>query len=100
MTFTLISPIVLSGTTSSGSLVLNTESIKGIIRAILVNPATQTTQFNVKLTDKDSIDYYENTAKVGCLSEERAMPTFGVTTVTISGATADEAFIIKLMMQS
>jgi hypothetical protein len=89
----------LTGSTASGTLSVNTTTLNVLMRNVLVKPATSTTTYDVKITNGSSIVVYERTSETGTLSEETALPLRGIYTVTISNATADEAFTIQLVSQ-
>jgi len=87
----------LTGTASSGSLAVNTpSSMHGFLHHVVVNPATSTTIYDVKITNSESINIYERVSETGTLSEEVQLPIRGTYTITISNATVDEAFTIQL----
>jgi len=97
---TLIHIDKLTGSTSSGSLVVTTTArLQGILRQLIVSPATDTTTWDIKMTDADSIISLQRTGRTGLLSEELALPLHGTYTITVSGASADEVFTIKLIVQ-
>ena len=89
----------LTGSTSSGSLAKNTAYIRGLVREVIVKPATETTIYDVKITNPLSANIYERTSETGSLAEINSIPVNGIYTVTISNATKDEAFTIQLITQ-
>ena len=89
----------LKGNTVSGSLSKNTAYIRGLIKQIIVKPATLTTTYNIDITNPLSAIIYERTSEIGELAEINSIPVNGIYTVTISSATKDEAFEIQLITQ-
>ena len=86
--------------TSSGTFAVNTDAaFMGIMRQLLVSPATASTTYNLTITDSDDLDIYCDTSITGNYAPEVAIPVRGVYTVTIDSATADESFTIKLMVE-
>ena len=90
----------LTGTVSSGTFSTNTNSlIRGLLRHIAVKPNSETTTYDIKITNSDSIDIYERKSEIGTLSEVITLPFRGIYTVEISNSTADEEFKIQLGIQ-
>jgi len=89
----------LSITASSGSGAANTNSIRGIVRQIIVKPHTDSTSYNITLTNYMSVIVYERTSETGELAEINSIPVNGIYTVTISSATRDELFEVYLITQ-
>jgi hypothetical protein len=90
----------LTGTASAGALSVNTRTLSGsLLRNILVKPATETTVYDLTITNDRSIIMFELLSETGTLSQEVALPVRGVYTVAIANATADEAFTIQLVSQ-
>ena len=88
----------LSGSTSSGSLAKNTNNLRtgGLLSIVSAKPATTTTQYDIKIVDDGSFTIYERTSEIGELAEEVLLPVRGVYTITISNATRDENFDLRL----
>jgi len=90
----------IEGSTVSGELIANTRQfLMGIIRQIVVQPATGTTTYNLSIVNDNSIEVFYSDSITGNFSEETALPFRGVYTVTISEATKDEAFKIGLLTE-
>lgn len=90
----------LSGTASSGTFAVNTVfSFNGLLRNILIKPTTATNQYDITITNADSLDIYSRISKVGNLSDEVKLPVRGIYTVTIANATIDEAFTVHLVIE-
>lgn len=90
----------LSGSTASGTLAVNTNSVmQGIIKSVIVSPATGSTTYNVAITNPDGLTVYSKTSNTGDIFEQTELPVRGMYTVTISSASADEAFSIALVLQ-
>lgn len=98
MSNVLIHPERLSGTASSGSLVVNTRKLNGLLRQVVINPATESTIYDVKIVNSQSNNIYERTSQTGCLAEEVSLPFYGIHTLTISNATVDELIEIQLIL--
>lgn len=95
-----IDPHRLSGTASGGTFSVNTHHlVGGVLRNILIKAATASTIFDVAIVDEDSYTIYERTSETGVTSEITKIPVRGIYTVTISNATVDETFTIKLMTE-
>jgi len=70
------------------------------MRQVLVSPATQTTTWDISITDAKSFLIYKRTNRVGDLAEPLAIPVvMGAMTVAIANASADEAFEVRLMIE-
>ena len=92
---------ILSGTTVSGSLSINTVNFRkgGLLSLVGVRPATASTQYDIKIVDEDSFTMYERTSETGELAEEVLLPIKGIYTITISNATKDELFDLILFLR-
>lgn len=86
-------------TTSSGSD-SDTFTAQGICHQILVKPATSSTQYDVSLTDTNSIVVFNNTDEVGTMNEFIALPVSGAYTISVDNATADEAFTVLIVIRN
>ena len=68
---------------------------------IIIKPTTSDTQFDFKITDKNSLDIMEETNWTGKYSnvDANSIPqyVYGSFTLTISNATNDEAFTVLLV---
>jgi len=90
----------LTLTTSSGSASGNTTSkLRGICYEILVKPATASTQYDISIVNNNGLTIYARTSEVGDMGENMELPMQGANTVSLSNATADELFIIELVMR-
>jgi hypothetical protein len=90
----------ITGTTSSGSLQVNTvAALQGIAREIIISPATSSTTYNLTITNDNSLDIFISTSITGDFIEEVALPLRGVYTVAISSATADEEFNMAIILE-
>jgi len=88
---------ILSGTPSLGDLAVNTEvTFMGVLRQIIVSPATSTTTYNLTITDDNSLDMFCESSITGSYAPEVALPVRGIYTITIDSATNDELFTIVL----
>lgn len=91
----LVSNNNTSLTTSSGTDSENTNNLVGVIEQIIVKPTTASTQYDIKIVNGDSLTVFERTSETGELSEHVNIPTDGFHTITITNATADEAFTVQ-----
>jgi len=90
----------ITGTTSSGALSVNTQqSLMGIVREIIIIPATGTTDYNLEITNDNSLIVFSSSSITGDFIEEVALPFRGIYTIAISSATRDELFEINLMIE-
>ena len=87
--------ITVSGETGSA----NTGNIRGLVRQILVKPDTETTQYDISITNPAGIVVYRRTSETGTLSEPLSMPIRGIYTLAISGATKEEDFLTQLICE-
>lgn len=90
----------LTGATVSGSLSLNTINVEGILMNVIVVPNSDTTDYDISITNSFDANIYERTSETGSMSEETYLPVTGVYTVDIENATADESFLILLIVQT
>lgn len=82
-------------TTVAGSWAGNTPQITHMLcRQIYVKSATTTTTFDVTITDEKDVEIQKFTDAIGVINDLTPVPVHGVVTVTISGASADEAFTV------
>jgi hypothetical protein len=87
-------------TAATGTVSFNTLNLRGILRTVIVSPATSTTQWDLTITNAEGLDVYENTSVTGDIADELAYPLKGVYTLTIANATVDEEFKIQLGMSA
>lgn len=90
-----------TATPVSGSVSFNTDNLYGDLVAVCIKPLTATTKWHLKITDPDGFTAWESdTLETGELIDLGISATFGIVTgiytCAISGATVDEAFIIRL----
>ena len=91
---TLNYEIDISQTASSGSWSFNTVKLRScLLRLIVVKAASTDTTFSFKITDpKDNIIYETAFPATGTLREQVAIPMRDINTLTVSSASANEAF--------
>ena len=89
----------LNITTSSGTSSENTVYLRGICHHIIAKPTTETTEYDISITNPAGAVIYERLDEVGTLSEFITIPMLGKYTITINNSTADEAFIIQTLCQ-
>lgn len=94
----LIHPEKVSLTTVLGAASGNTQNLNGIVYEILVKPTTSTTTYDITLTDSSGVVIFEQLSETGTLNEVNMLPVWGVYTISLANATANEAFLVKLMM--
>ena len=68
-----------------------------LMNQVLVTSATDTTTFDVKITDAKSRVIQEFTDIKGIVNDLTPLPTIGVHIVEIDNASADEAFSVKFV---
>ncbi len=96
----VIHPENMSGSTLSGALSINTvAALQGIAREIIISPATSTTQYNLVITNDNSLTVFKSISITGDFIEEVALPFRGIYTVAISSATADEVFTMAIIVE-
>ena len=84
-----------SASTVAGAISFNTSEIRGNINLFQVKPATATTRYTVTITNDESVVVYK-ISNSGNLVDERIKSWYGIYTIAISGATADENFDFTL----
>lgn len=89
---------IIESESVAGTLSENTVDIKGIIKQIVVSPATDTTSYEISIADADGLTVFETDTETGNYCELTDLPISGVYTITISSATRDEAFSIRLIV--
>jgi len=89
----------LSVSTTSGSWIGNTVSLRGILKQVLIKSATESTMYDISLTNGQNDVVYRRTDVTGTLNEEIDLPITGVYTIGIVNATRDEVFTILLIIR-
>ncbi len=74
----------------AGEASFNTIDIRGMMRSLMISPATSTTKWRVTFTNDDSVVVYKKGTVRGSLVDHRPISLFGVYTVAILGGTVDE----------
>lgn len=88
------------GTPTSGALQVNTGiPVMGLLRQLVVKPATETTMYDVSLINNDGVVVLYRNAYQGTTAEDLATPLLGIVTIKIENATADELFTFHLMTE-
>lgn len=90
-------PLTLTAVSGSASGTTN-RFLVGLMREVLVSPATSTTQYDIKITSPQGLIIYQATNQVGDLADETAIPVKGAHTVAIDNAAVDEVFTISLIV--
>jgi hypothetical protein len=83
----------------SGTIAVNTITMRGTIEQIWAKATTDTTTFDLKLTDRKSRDVRKFINEVGVLNDTEHLPVDGKYTLTIENASVDEAFKIMLVVK-
>lgn len=82
--------------TSGGAVSFNTNDIRGILRRFLVIPLTSTTNYDISLTDDNSLLVYSKKGITGTLNDVTPQSLKGVHTCAIANSTANELFKIQI----
>ena len=85
--------------TISGGVSVTTPKVIGFLRQIIVKADTASTVFDVLINDGSSLDLFSREDVDGELNELLTLPVQSALRITVSGATADEAFKIYLAIQ-
>lgn len=84
-------------TTNAGVGLGTFEYSQGEFNQIVVTPTTGSTQYDVKITNSQDVDIYDENDVTGTLNEgPLQLATRGNATVTIENASADEDFTVFL----
>ena len=78
-------------TAAAGAVSFNTLEMRGEIRSFQVKPETATTRYTLTITNDDSVVIHK-ASYTGNLVDERMRSWYGVYTIAITAATADENF--------
>ena len=89
----------LTGSVSSGALSVNTANIRGLCRHIIVAPDSSNTVYDISITNPAGAVVYERTSETGTLSELTSLPIKGIYTIAIANSSADEAFVLQLVIE-
>lgn len=88
--------IIFSQTASSGVALQNTDSLVScLLKLVLINAATATTTFDVKVIDSGNRTVYHKEGVTGTLRDEPETPLRDINTIRIENASTDEAFTGK-----
>jgi len=86
-------------TVAAGSGSVNTLSVDGMCRMLYIKPETATTTYKVNITDSDG-DVVKNwDFSKATLRDYTPLILYGVSTINITNSTADEDFIVKLLVE-
>ena len=89
----------LTITTASGTISFNTGILRGTLSQLWVKPTTDSTTYDVKLTDRKSRVVRIFSGYEGTLNElSIGLPVQGKYTFTIYNASADEAFEVMMVV--
>lgn len=89
----------LNITTERATGSANTQSLRGLCHQIVVKPATETTEYDIKIVNPAGATVYERVNETGTLSELLSLPVLGIYTITISNSTRDELFLIETICE-
>ena len=95
----LIHRELITKTAVTGGFSVNTIRLEGICKQIVVEPDTSTTSYILTITDDHGLVVFETETETGNFPELTELPMYGIYTVTISSATADEEFKIQLILK-
>ena len=88
-----------SVTCAAGSGSVNTNPIiGGLCREILVSPATAATVYKVNIVDEDNLTIKSYDYKKGLYIDTTSFIAYGIYTINITNSTANELFIIRMMV--
>lgn len=90
---------VFTETASGGEIEEATVDLRGICRQIVVEPTTSTTSYTIKIEDANGYTVFETDTETGNYCELTNLPLIGVYTIKIESATADEEFVIQLIVE-
>ena len=97
----LLIPIEISQTASSGAWAFNTDRITGAdLRHIYIKAATDTTTFNVTITDEKDNIIYATEGVTGTLRHNDHIPMRGIYTIAVDTSSADEAYTGRIMLEA
>ena len=82
-------------TPSGGAASFNTSEFRGEIRVLQIVPASTTTRYTVTITNDDGVQVYRQSI-TGNLLDERVKHWYGIYTIAISAATANEEFTLEI----
>lgn len=87
-------------TTAAGVFAGNTAYGIGYVTGLRVKPATASTAYDLTVKDREGYTIYSKAGLKGEYTEDTGrIPFFGVMTVSIANATANETFTCKIMVQ-
>jgi len=88
-------------TTVAGSASGNTLPLHGICKYIYIEPTTATTTYNVTITDDDNhtVKNFDLRFFKGAMRDFTEFVVQGIYTISISNATANEAFTVKMLVR-
>ena len=93
----LIDTQKVSGTISSQAFSANTNPIRGIVKQIIVEPASEANVYNISIVNEFGSIGHERTSETGCYAELTDLPVRGAYTINITEATVDEDIAIYLI---
>lgn len=90
-------------TVSAGTVSANTDLMRGMVEQLIISPATETTQWDMTLTDRDGDVIYKRVSEVGTVNDRTAWLPIGrdsseKLTVAFTNVTANEA--IKVIFKT
>ena len=85
--------------TLAGGLKLKTTEFRGLLRQVIVKPATASTMFDFSISDGSSLNLFERESTTDELNETPQIPIQSALVITVTNATADETFKIYLAIQ-
>jgi hypothetical protein len=89
-----------AGTPVGGTWAGTTPRFAGaLLRHVYIEFTTATTTFDFALTDEEGRHFIHLTGNTGCLNREYQIPLIGRYTLSITNASVNEAFDIRIVAQ-
>ena len=85
-----------SATAVAESISFNTDDLRGICYRVFVKPATETTTYNITLTDDNGLVVYSQRGIKGTLNDTTIQTLKGLYTVAVANASANELFKFQI----
>lgn len=86
--------------TIAGGTIYQTSLVRGFLRHIIVQSATDSTTFDFAISDGSSLNLFERESQTGELNETVIIPVQSPISLTVSNATRDELFKVYIAVQN
>ena len=86
-------------TASAGTASVTIPVTDGICRLLRIAPATATTTFDVRITDRFSLNILDDENATGLYNQFVDLPCYGNFTLTVRNASVNEAFTYLVVIQ-